>query len=131
MSQISKGIAGALAVSLAFGAVAWGHELAGVAKDPSPAVAGINRAAKADRMVDRTGSGTAVEPTRTISLRLDSLSDTSVLIRMPVAREARNMAPAPSVMKAGDRKKAAVACEPPVSVLTEVAKLLQPGRCVT
>ena len=27
--------------------------------------------------------------------------------------------------------KMTVACEPPVSVLTEVAKLLQPGRCVT
>jgi hypothetical protein len=28
-------------------------------------------------------------------------------------------------------KKMATACEPPVSVLAEVAKLLQPGRCVT
>ena len=33
-------------------------------------------------------------------------------------------------MKSRDTKTA-VACEPPVSVLTEVAKLLQPGRCVT
>jgi hypothetical protein len=39
------------------------------------------------------------------------------------------------VTKSGDRKpgdrKLAVACEPPVSVLTEIAKQLQPGRCVT
>jgi hypothetical protein len=34
------------------------------------------------------------------------------------------------MLKSGDRKNA-VACEPVVSVLTEVAKLLQPGRCVT
>ena len=33
-------------------------------------------------------------------------------------------------MNSGSRKTA-VACEPVVSVLTEVAKLLQPGRCVT
>jgi hypothetical protein len=34
------------------------------------------------------------------------------------------------MMKSGGQKTA-VACEPVVSVLTEVAKLLQPGRCVT
>ena len=72
-------------------------------------------------------------PTRTIVLRLDSLTDTSVLVRMPVARPAdkdtRN-APSPALKKSGDRK-IAVACEPPVSVLTEIAKLMQPGRCVT
>jgi hypothetical protein len=34
------------------------------------------------------------------------------------------------VKKSGDRKLA-MACEPVVSVLTEVAKLLEPGRCIT
>jgi len=68
--------------------------------------------------------------TRTISLRLDGLSDTSVLVRIPLAREARNAPTAPPVKKSGDRKLA-VACEPVVSVLTEVAKLLEPGRCIT
>jgi hypothetical protein len=67
--------------------------------------------------------------TQTISLRLDSLSDTSVLVRVPVAGEARNSSSAPSLIKSGG--KVAVACEPVVSVLTEVAKQLQPGRCVT
>ena len=38
---------------------------------------------------------------------------------------------APSLFNSGDRRKATVACEPMVSVLTEVAKQLQPGRCVT
>lgn len=70
--------------------------------------------------------------TRTISLRFNALSDTSVLVRVPVAKEARNMPPAPGVKPSGDRnRRMTVACEPVVSVLTEVAKLLQPGRCVT
>ncbi len=68
--------------------------------------------------------------TRTIALRLDALADTSVLVRIPVAKAARNAPSAPMINKSGDRKLA-VACEPPVSVLSEVAKLLQPGRCVT
>ncbi len=66
-----------------------------------------------------------------ISLRLDSLSDTSVLIRMPAASEVRSGPSAPSTIKPSSDRKVAVACEPPVSVLTEVAKELQPGRCVT
>ena len=66
------------------------------------------------------------------SLRVDGVADTSVLVRVPVAKEAasetRARPAAPALMKPG---KTAVACEPMVSVLTEVAKLLQPGRCVT
>src|SRR5437879_278937 len=87
-----------------------------------------------------TGCRDSAAPTQTISLRLDALSDTSVLVRLPAAKpagqEARNGPPAPpapsapAVTKSGDRKMT-VACEPVVSVLTEVAKLLQPGRCVT
>ena len=130
MSQVSRAIFGAIAVSLSFGAVqlAPAHDLSDVsqpAQNTSEAV--INRAAKADRVVATAGS--AVQ-TRTIALRLDSLSNTSVLVRMPIAIEARNGPATPSAKKSGDRKMA-VACEPPVSVLTEVAKLLQPGRCVT
>jgi hypothetical protein len=134
MSQISKAIFGALAISVACGAVqlAFGHDLTGIGRAASAAPeTGINRAAKADR--------DAVKPapaqTRTFALRINGLPDTSVLVRMPAAKdsakeeEARNR-PAPSMMKSGDRKTA-VACEPVVSVLTEVAKLLQPGRCVT
>jgi hypothetical protein len=137
MSQISKAIFGkaifgALAVSVACGAVqlAFGHDLTGMGQAASAAPeTGINRAAKADRA--------AVKPaaqTRTVALRINGMPDTSVLVRMPAAKEsvreeARDR-PAPSMMKSGDRKTA-IACEPVVSVLTEVAKLLQPGRCVT
>jgi hypothetical protein len=137
MSQLSKGIFGAIAVSLTFGAaLAANRDLAGtqVSAASSEAVntsAAINRAAKVDRADGAVGSTTVM---RTISLRLDALTDTSVMIRLPVAKEAgkeaRNNAPAPAVVKPQARKTT-VACEPPVSVLTEVAKRLEPGRCVT
>src|SRR3977135_2201395 len=132
MSQLSRGIFGAIAVSLTFGAaLAAGRDLAEIQNpaghsqvvNPSEA---INRAAKADRADGVVGSAA---PTRTISLRQDVLTDTSVLIRLPVMQEARNV-PAPAVVKPHARK-ATVACEPPVSVLTEVAKRLEPGRCIT
>jgi len=137
MSLFSKTFFGALAV-LSLGAVqfAFGQNLAdrwqAVTDTTATAstVTPINRATKADRADAVTAPAT---PTRTIALRLENLADTSVLVRIPVARpadkDARN-APAPSLKKSGDRKTA-VACEPPVSVLTEVAKLIQPGRCVT
>lgn len=126
-TQISKGILAAAAVSLAFGAVAWGRDFTGVPNVISSADATINRSAKADRTA---AVFPAEVPMRTVSLRLERLSNTSVVIRMPVAREARNPSPVPAVRKSGDRKML-VACEPPVSVLAEVAKLLEPGRCVT
>jgi len=141
MSQLSRGIFAAIAVSLTCGAVqfAAGRDLSQGRQDtPQTAIdITINRAAKADRAARVAASAV---PTQTISLRLDALSDTSVLVRVPAAKEAgqaaRNGPPAPpaasppTVTKYGDRKMT-VACEPVVSVLTEVAKLLQPGRCVT
>jgi hypothetical protein len=144
MSQLSKRIFAAIAVSLTCGAVqlASGRDFTrgpqNILSAPEAAInININRAAKADRAARLAASAA---PTQTISLRLDALSDTSVLVRMPAAKqaghEARNGPPAPpassprAVTKPGDRKMT-VACEPVVSVLTEVAKLLQPGRCVT
>jgi hypothetical protein len=135
MSQISKAIFGALAISVACGAVqfAFGHDLAGIGQTATASVApetGINRAAKADRDAIKPASAQS----QTFALRLNGLPDTSVLVRMPapqesIKKEARDR-PAPSLMNSGSRKNA-VACEPVVSVLTDVAKLLQPGRCVT
>ena len=87
----------------------------------------INRAGKADRAA---GVARSDVPTRTISLQLNGLADTSVLVRVPVAQAPRNGAFIPSLMRSGDTKPT-VACEPVVSVLTEVAKQLQAGRCVT
>lgn len=143
MSQLSqaifgKAIFGAIAVSLTFGAVqlASGHDLnsrwQAVSDASTTAIASaINRSSKGDRAAVATGSGAQM---RTVSMRLKSLTDTTVLVRVPVVRtpgtEARNGRAAPSLFQSGSRK-ATVACEPSVSVLTEVAKRLHPGRCVT
>jgi len=140
MSQIRKGIFGSLAIAATLGAVqlAFAHDLIGGRQATAAAPeAGVNRAAKSDRASVPASMG----QTQTIALRHDGLADTSVLVRVPVAREeskelskagrneTRNGPTAPATKPAS--KKIAVACEPPVSVLTDVAKLLQPGRCVT
>jgi hypothetical protein len=138
MSRLGIGIFGAVALSLTSGAAqfALGHDLSEVTQDPlqnslpeASAAGGnaVNRASKADRAAGLVGSPAQ---TRTVSLRLDGFSDTSFLVRVPAANGAGNSSSAPSGTKSGNRKMA-VACEPVVSVLTEVAKRLQPGRCVT
>jgi hypothetical protein len=127
MTQLSRGILAAVAISLSLGAVAWGRDLVSVPQGAAGAPeTAINRIAK----TDRAAIVPAPVQTRTIALRLEALADTSVLVRIPVATEARNAPSGPMINKSGNRKLA-VACEPMVSVLTEVAKLLQPGRCVT
>ena len=131
MSQIFKAILAALAITAALGAVqlASGHDLTGLRQLASTEPAGeINRAAKADRAALRA----AQRQTDTITIRSVGLDDTSVVVRVPVVQapvvqeQVRNRPAAPA-----KPSKMTVACEPPVSVLTEVAKLLQPGRCVT
>jgi hypothetical protein len=139
MSQVSrqafiKGILGAATVSLTFGAVQFASDRdlgrvsqAAVLQAPVwevsllSAGAGINRAAKADRVAGVSASAARMQ---TISLQIEGLLDTSVLVRVPVDHAARDT----SFAKPGGRK---VACEPVVSVLTDVAKQLEPGRCVT
>jgi len=138
MSRLATGIFGAIALSLTLGVAqfASGRDLSAAAQDrlenafqePLAAVGvAVNRAAKADRVANIAG---VPARTRTISVRLDGFSDTSFLIRVPVANGAGSSSSTPSGTMPGNRKLT-VACEPVVSVLTEVAKLLQPGRCVT
>jgi hypothetical protein len=134
-SGLAKGIFGAGVLSLTFAAVASGRDLIhndGV-NSPNSSEAGlagipatINRAAKADRAALASGPA---RQTQTVALRLNDLADTSVMIRVPVARNVPR-APASLLIKSGESKHT-IACEPVVSVLTEVAKQLQPGRCVT
>jgi hypothetical protein len=139
MPQLSRGVSigvSAIAVSLTFGAAqyAMGRDLTvnpqdrlqQSMEDLATGGTAINRAAKTDRAAGVAGSPAQ---TRTILLRPEGLPDTSVLVRIPMA-QARNGSSGPSLTKSPDRKMA-VACEPMVSVLTDVAKLLQPGRCVT
>jgi hypothetical protein len=140
MPQLSRGVCigvlSAVAVSLTCGAAqfAFGRDLSVNPQDrlqqsmeelASNGTA-INRAAKTDRAAGVAGSPAQ---TRTILLRPEGQPDTSVLVRIPMAQAGRNGS-APSLTKSPARKMA-VACEPMVSVLSEVAKLLQPGRCVT
>jgi hypothetical protein len=128
MSQIRKAFLGAVAITLTLGAVqfASGHDLVNrwqaVSEQPSHMV---NRAGKADHLADRK---LFAAPTKTVSVRLNDLADTSVLLRIPSA-PARNTNP-PTLLRNQNRKPT-LACEPMVSALTEVARLLPPGRCVT
>ena len=130
MSKIFSGILGTLAVTLSLGAAQYasGSDLVGLARQSSalaPQTATINRETKADR----AGLPANTLKTRTISVSVDGLSDTSVLVRVPVARQEARNAPVPTLTR--QHVARTVACEPVVSVLTEVAKQLQPGRCVT
>jgi hypothetical protein len=132
MSQMVAGILGAVAASLTFGAVqfASGSDLVTTGQQVGQVdESGINRSAKADRA--KVAKPTAGQ-SETISLRPGGLSDTSVLIRLPAQyrEEARNRSPGLAKEPVGPRRST-VACEPVVSVLTEIAKQLQPGRCVT
>ena len=129
MSYRVKGTLSVVAVLATLGAVqfASGHDLTiGLAMPGTPGHDEVNHAVKADR------EAAAIIPsarTRTVSIRVDRLPNTSILVRIPQALEARN-APQRLFIKAGERRPT-VACEPTVSVLTDIARQLQPGRCVT
>jgi hypothetical protein len=138
MSQFHKVFLGAVALAATLGAVqvgavqlASGHGLTdrwqAVSDKPGDVV---NRAGKADRLADLKPAAIS---TRTVSMRLNDLADTSVLLRVPAVIEIGNAKPpiTPQNLLKQGRNKPTIACEPMVSSLTEVAKLLQPGRCVT
>ena len=141
MLQMQKVFLGVVAIAATLGAVqvgavqlASGHDLAdrwqAVADRPTQdAGHNVNRSGKADRVSDIKQ---APVPTRTVSMRLNDLADTSVLLRVPAVIETGNAKPQMLLQnrKQGP-KRPTIACEPMVSSLTEVAKLLQPGRCVT
>jgi hypothetical protein len=126
MSKLTTCILSAIALSFSSGVseLALGRDLP-EATNEQPTT-GINRAAKADRIAAAGG----VSQTQTISLQLDGFAATSFLVRVPVANGGDNSSSTPPATKLRGGKPM-VACEPVVSLLTEVAKLLQPGRCVT
>lgn len=140
---LSTGILGGLSIALTFGTIqfASGRDLAGfgmasASSVPSAEISSVNRSAKSDREIVR---GTQM-PGRTLAVRVDSLPDTSILVRVPVA-QVRQIAVGgptaafppvrPSRIPVTSESKSTVACEPVVSLLTEVAKQLPPGRCLT
>ena len=141
MSGLTTGVTGAIALVLISGAAqfAMGRDLSGVSgrlppqqsssssRAPSSSHAqdlvAVNRGAKADRATGPSGSPALLQ---TISLKLDGVADTSVLVRMPAV----GAAPSAPLSSAKPVRRQ-MACEPVVSALTEVARRLQPGRCVT
>jgi hypothetical protein len=148
MSYIRKGILGAAAVTLSLGAAqfASGEDLTVGMRTSGIPEEGIDRSGKTDRA---PLLAEPVAPTQTISIHVDRVPGTSVLVRIPVARDAEGgkdqgratqgaanpgVAPegnaAPAAQQVKDQRRT-VACEPVVSVLTEIAKHLQPGRCIT
>jgi hypothetical protein len=144
MSGLTTGVTGAIALVLISGAAqfAMGRDLSGVSgrlpplkpssshapsSSRTPDLFAVNRGAKADRAMGPSGSPALLQ---TISLKLEGVADTSVLVRMPVAVAAPSPSTASSPAK-GAAPKPMAACEPMVSALTEVARRLQPGRCVT
>lgn len=134
MSKISSLVLGTVAGAALFGAMqfASGDDLHGTLTDQDKVASNtVNRSAKADRASLNTVQND--QQGQTLSFRVYGLSDTSVLLRLagtpaPVKSETVNSRAVPMNAKP---QRAAVACEPPVSMLTEVAKLLQPGRCIT
>jgi hypothetical protein len=152
MSHSRKGILGAAAITLSLAAAhfASGQDLTVGMRTSGMPEQSIDRGAKTDRA---PVFAEPVAPTQTISIHVDRVPDTSVLVRIPVARDDQggkdqgsatqgsatqgsanqgsapegNAAPAAQQLK--DQRRT-VACEPVVSVLTEIAKHLQPGRCI-
>jgi hypothetical protein len=127
MFQVSTGVLGALAVMVPLGAM---HLPLGpdyLAQADAAAV--VNRTAKSDRGSVRP---IAVEG-RTVSIRLESLPDASIVIQIPGPDSmASDRGISPRARRApASQARRTIACEPVVSVLTDVAKQLQPGRCVT
>lgn len=123
MSQIRKALLSAVAITLTLGAVqfASGHDHVARSQAEQPSYV-VNRASKADRLGDLKPLAV---PMKTVFLRPIDLADTSVLLRLPSA-QVRASKPTQN-----QSRKPTLACEPMVSVLTEVARLLPPGRCVT
>ncbi|CCD97826.1 hypothetical protein [Bradyrhizobium sp. STM 3809] len=94
----------------------------------------VNRAAKSDR----ANVVADAAPTKTISIKLAAFADTTFLLRLPLTNPGiaagRSVPQGSQIISTENERRVSkhpVACEPSVSVLTEIAKRLQPGRCVT
>jgi hypothetical protein len=127
MFQTSAGFLAGLAATLSLGAV---HLESGHQAASHDATSAVYRAVKSDLGIvpsSRAGG-------RTISIRMENLPRMSIVFRIPRSSgqevndhmTKRDSHHAPAV-----RVKRTIACEPVVSTLTDVAKQLPPGRCVT
>lgn len=150
MVQITSGVLGAVAATLAFGAVhlevAAGNDLLGprglvssrdASQDPSQTTpqitqesiaASVNRTAKSDREGTPAGSDSM-----TLSFSLAGVPATSIMMRVPVkaAASPQHRMDNPQAKNTTPSGGRMVACEPSVSLLTQAARQLQASRCVT
>jgi hypothetical protein len=92
------------------------------------ATSGINRDAK----TDRSGLSANAAGGRTITFQLPEMPSTTIAVRIWEAAGVLTQQPVASSrpQPAGARKRV-IACEGVVSALTDIAKHLDPGRCVT
>lgn len=114
------------AISLSCGAaqLAVGEDLGSGSVNPvQVSAASVNRDAKADRIVS---APVAVSEASTVSIRSSNVVDTSIVVRLT-----NRVAVEKAKIGFVTARRPTVACEPVVSVLTDVAKHLEPGRCVT
>ena len=135
MSRVASGVLAAAAATFAFGAVhlagASGNNRLmsdGLADTGLPSatrmMASVNREAKSDR----APSAQNLKRGTTIAFEVPSLPNTTVMVRVPAENVAGN-APAKAPARPSSRRHT-TACEPSVSILTAVAKQLQPSRCL-
>lgn len=139
MFQLASGILGAAAATLAFSTVHLEVAAKGDLQRPHDAVAQsvattqVVRAAKGDRLTALTVEGKNSQGQNlTVSFLLPG-ADSSVMMRvlLPSGANATQDKISPAPADRASTGKRMVACEPSVSVLAPVAKLLQPSRCVT
>ena len=142
MSQLSKAVFGAIAVSLTLGAaqLASGHDLTVGLQVPTATPETVtntatvtNRSAKADRAAGTAGSAeqtqhhlaAVAEPYRYHGAGADAGR------RKPEGGGSQWPCRAPRFFANPATASPPVGCEAMFSVLSEAAKRLQPGRCVT
>ncbi|MBB5049895.1 hypothetical protein HNR60_004680 [Rhodopseudomonas rhenobacensis] len=138
MAKIFHAVLGVCAVTASLGVaqLASGSDLGALTRDRNQdrnqAVVsqttgvGVNRASKSDR----GGAARSVDNSRTISFQVVG-QELSVAVRVPAERRGEARSLRPNQPAAAAAPKRMVACEPVVSVLTDIAKQLQPGRCLT
>lgn len=141
MVQVTSGILGAVAATLAFGAVhlevAAGNDLLGprglgslqqsadtIATDTI--ASSVNRSGKSDR----DGSPASIESI-TLSYGLPGVPATSIMMRVPMRGVATSSSDNSQAKDIKPRNPRMVACEPSVSVLSSAARQIQSARCLT
>ncbi len=128
MARISSIVAGIVTAAVALGSVQLQTTSGNALEASAPRDWDLQATARAESTVNRSGKGDrlarpftfAGESGPTLVFEIDGLPSTSIAAKA-MKQPSGNLR----------KPKQAVACEGVVSVLTEVAKQLEPGRCIT